>query len=72
MNDFSFCDLACGEGYYTNFIHKNLKEHTNLSSIGIDISKYAIIEACKKQRAEKLTDINYVIGNFTSLFEHCG
>ena len=65
--EFSFCDLACGEGYYTNFIHKKLNEQYKVNSVGIDISKYAIIEACKKQRAEKLENIEYCIGNLMNL-----
>lgn len=66
-DNFSFCDLACGEGYYTNFIHQKLNETYKVDSVGIDISKYAIIEACKKQRALKLNDIEYVIGNLMNL-----
>lgn len=66
-DSFSFCDLACGEGYYTNFIHEKLNETYKVDSVGIDISKYAIIEACKKQRALKLNDIEYVIGNLMNL-----
>lgn len=66
-DNFSFCDLACGEGYYTNFIHEKLNETYKVDSVGIDISKYAIIEACKKQRALKLNNIEYVIGNLMNL-----
>lgn len=66
-DNFSFCDLACGEGYYTNFIHQKLNETYKVDSVGIDISKYAIIEACKKQRALKLNKIEYVIGNLMNL-----
>lgn len=66
-NEFSFCDLACGEGYYTNYIHDNLSKFANINSVGIDISKYAIIEACKKKRATKLENIDYVIGNLMNL-----
>ena len=51
--NFSFCDLACGEGYYTNYIHTKLNESKNVTSVGVDISKYAIIEGCKKKKAEK-------------------
>ena len=63
----SFCDLACGEGYYTNYLHTKLNENHKVSSVGIDISKYAIIEACKKKRAEKLENIDYFIGNLMNL-----
>lgn len=66
-DEFTFCDLACGEGYYTNFIHSNLQKLANVSSVGVDISKYAIIEACKKVRANKLDNIEYFIGNLMNL-----
>lgn len=67
LDSFTFCDLACGEGYYTNYIHLKLNESFNVFSVGIDISKYAIIEACKKKRAENLQDIDYFIGNLMNL-----
>ena len=66
-DSFSFCDLACGEGYYTNYLHTKLNENHKVSSVGIDISKYAFIEACKKKRAEKLENIDYFIGNLMNL-----
>lgn len=62
-----FCDLACGEGYYTNYLHEQLTKTNKISSVGIDISKYAVIEACKKQRSLKLENIEYVIGNLMNL-----
>ena len=52
-DEISFCDLACGEGYYTNYIHQQLSNIKKVNTVGIDISKYAIIEACKKQRQLK-------------------
>ena len=52
--EFDFCDLACGEGYYTNYIHSELNKDYKVNSVGVDISKYAIIEGCKKKRALKL------------------
>lgn len=66
-DEFDFCDLACGEGYYTNFIHDELNKKYKVSTVGVDISKYAIIEGCKKQRALKLENIEYVIGNLMNL-----
>lgn len=66
-DEFSFCDLACGEGYYTNYIHNCLNQTKKVSSVGIDISKYAIIEACKKKRALKEENIDYFIGNLMNL-----
>lgn len=65
--EFNFADLACGEGYYTNYIHQMLNEKFKVNTIGVDISKFAIIEACKKQRALKLTNIDYCIGNLMNL-----
>ena len=32
----TFCDLACGEGYYTNFIHQTLTQIKPTKSFGID------------------------------------
>ena len=65
--EINFCDLACGEGYYTNYLHNELKKEKNINTIGIDISKYAIIEACKKRNAMHLENIDYVIGNLNYL-----
>ena len=48
-------------------MHTKLNENHKVSSVGIDISKYAIIEACKKKRAEKLENIDYFIGNLMNL-----
>ena len=58
-DEFNFADLACGEGYYTNYIHQMLNEKFKVNTIGVDISKFAIIEACKKQRALKLSNIDF-------------
>lgn len=66
-NDICFCDLACGEGYYTNYIHQNLSKENNVISCGVDLSKQAIIEACKKVRKDKLENIDYYIGNLMNL-----
>lgn len=66
-DEFNFADLACGEGYYTNYIHQMLNEKFKVNTIGVDISKFAIIEACKKQRALKLSNIDYCIGNLMNL-----
>ena len=66
-DEITFCDLACGEGYYTNYIHTKLNESKNVTTVGVDISKYAIIEGCKKKKAEKLENIDYFIGNLMNL-----
>ena len=62
-----FADLACGEGYYTNYIHESIQKYKNIVTVGIDISKYAIIEACKKRNSSHLSDINYCIGNLMNM-----
>lgn len=67
QEDLVFADLACGEGYYTNFLHQELKKIKNVHTIGVDISKYAIIEACKKKNDQKLTNIDYCIANLMNL-----
>ena len=67
IDNFNFCDLACGEGYYTNYIHEELNKVKNVNTIGVDISKYAIIEACKKKKEMKLDNIDYCIGNLMNL-----
>ncbi len=64
---FNFCDLACGEGYYTNYLHQQVNQVQSMNTIGIDISKYAILEACKKQRKMQLESIRYCIGNLMNL-----
>lgn len=60
-----FCDIACGEGYYTTFIHQNYPGIINTT--GVDISKYGIIECCKKAKNLKLNNINFCIGNLANL-----
>ena len=65
--EFNFADLACGEGYYTNYIHQELNKTFKVNTIGVDISKFAIIEGCKKKRALKLENIDYCIGNLMNL-----
>jgi len=47
----SYCDIACGEGYYTNLIHQYLSGNTvKLITNGIDISQPAIKAACKRNK----------------------
>ena len=52
-----FIDVACGEGYYTNFLSKLFKK-----SIGIDISKEAIIQALKEK-----SEVKYLIASMYNL-----
>ncbi len=62
----NFCDLACGEGYYTNDIHSKIKLK-NCKSYGVDLSKYAIMEAGRKKRISNFDNLNYCIGNLMNL-----
>jgi 23S rRNA (guanine745-N1)-methyltransferase len=59
--DYSHCDLACGEGYYTSRLNKLLREKIEgaqpsklglsvIRSSGIDISTPAIKAACRRSR----------------------
>lgn len=63
----TFCDFACGEGYYTNYIHQILNQKKETQTFGIDLSKQAIIEACKRKKKERIESIEYVIGNLMNL-----
>ncbi|MDX1453717.1 MAG: methyltransferase domain-containing protein [Oleiphilaceae bacterium] len=46
----SYCDLACGEGYYTQHLHAALNGHGDLCSTGIDISTPAIKTAARRSK----------------------
>jgi len=49
--DISYCDLACGEGYYTSKLHQKLKARfTRTTTTGIDISTPAIKAACNRDK----------------------
>lgn len=61
-----FCDLACGEGYYTQKIHQALS-YKHITSYGVDLSKFGISEATRKMRVEKTDNIHYCIGNLMYL-----
>lgn len=53
-------DAGCGEGYYSNYVFNFLKNKggcSNISFIGLDISKPAIVEAAKRNR-----QITWVVG----------
>lgn len=59
-NNASFLDAGCGEGYYLDYVFnflKSKKGYSELTFIGLDISKYAIIEAAKKNK-----NITWVVG----------
>lgn len=68
-NSLSFIDVACGEGYYTNYIHKSLVDNlpTLVSTYGVDISKNAINAASSFKNILKLQEINYCVGNLDYL-----
>ena len=53
-------DAGCGEGYYLGYIFDYLKDlpaRCNLSLVGLDISKSAIVEAAKRNK-----QISWVVG----------
>jgi len=54
----NYCDLACGEGYYTENIHQYLSNQNKINATGIDISSPAIKAACKRSR-----DIQWAIAS---------
>mgnify|MGYP003675128348 CR=1 FL=1 len=51
-NPFQYCDLACGEGFYTQRIHNHIQKNiaNELASTGIDISTPAIKAACQRTK----------------------
>jgi len=63
----SFLDVACGEGYYTNFIHNSISLPFGISSYGVDISKNAIHYASSQKKIQKLNNISYSVGNMDYL-----
>ena len=62
-----FVDVACGEGYYTNFIHSQLLQSKNIISYGVDISKAAINAASSNRNMMNLKNISYCVGNLDYL-----
>ena len=61
---FTFLDIACGEGYYTNYL---ISKFPNAKGLGIDLSKYALIFANKNKKELELTNINYYLASLTKL-----
>ena len=61
---FNFCDLACGEGYYTTEIHQNFPE---IQTYGVDISKAAITALCTRKNMLGLQNFQMAIGNLDYL-----
>lgn len=62
-----FVDVACGEGYYTNFIHFQLLQSKIITSYGVDISKAAINAASSNRNMMNLKNIHYCVGNLDYL-----
>ena len=62
-----FLDVACGEGYYTNYLHKDLREEFNIETYGVDISKAAINASSSSKNLLKLNNISYCVGNMDYL-----
>ncbi len=63
-DDFTFLDIACGEGYYTNNI---LKTFNNAKGNGIDLSKYALINAYKYKKELEINNVNYYLASLVKL-----
>ena len=58
-NTLRILDAGCGEGYYTNQIHHQLKDsELNLTFFGFDLSKDAIRFAAKKYK-----EIDFIVAN---------
>lgn len=61
--DIKLVDAGCGEGYYTNRIYNALKSNgRNVQAAGIDISKYALNSAAKRN-----TEIEFAVGSIFHL-----
>lgn len=57
--DIALLDAGCGEGYYTAGVYTALKgSGRNISAAGVDISKFALNAAAKRQR-----DIEFAAGS---------
>lgn len=64
-NDFfSFLDIACGEGWYTNYL---MSKFNNSKGVAIDLSKYALIEANKNRKELNINNIKYYVASLTKL-----
>ena len=62
-----FLDVACGEGYYTNFIHSQMQQKCKINTVGVDISKAAINASSTSKNMASLKDISYCVGNLDYL-----
>ncbi|KZY83506.1 hypothetical protein A3740_23400, partial [Oleiphilus sp. HI0068] len=60
---FHYCDLACGEGYYTHKLHTKLLSYfQEVYTSGIDISTPAIKSACRRDKS-----INWWVGSAANI-----
>jgi len=51
-SDIAYADLGCGEGYYTERLHRLFSQNSNaVTTCGIDISTPAIKSACKRDKS---------------------
>ena len=62
--DFSFLDIACGEGYYTNYL---MSKFNKAMGSAIDLSKYALISANKNKKELNTNNINYYLASLSKL-----
>ena len=62
-----FLDVACGDGYYTNYLHQELSKKIKIKTYGVDISKAAINSASSSKNIKKLENISYCVGNMDYL-----
>lgn len=46
----SCLDAGCGDGYYLRYLADNAPEATSLALMGLDISKWAVLSAAKKDK----------------------
>lgn len=67
--EFNYCDLACGEGFYTDKLHQAFstspqltEQFKSFNSIGLDISTPAIKAACKKTK-----DIQWLVASLARI-----
>jgi len=62
-NDY-FLDLCSGDSYYTSYI---AAQNNSLKVVNLDISKEGIIQGCNRSRANKLSNMEFAIGNIDYL-----
>ncbi|MCO4785340.1 putative RNA methyltransferase [Marinomonas atlantica] len=58
VSELSVFDAGCGEGHYLRLLSKHLREQTQLDATGLDISKWAITDASKRDK-----QIDWIVGS---------